>query len=469
MKRWLAVLMCFGALMACDGDGPHAADPDGAAGEGGEGGAAGEGGGFVPNPDLDETPGGMFDVALVNRDPDCRAYATDANDGDYGSRGATDRSNAAPGAPFFPGTDVESVVRIDLVIVRGAYVHDPADPRAAGGWDYEDVEPTDDPEAATHCRMIHNMLPNHHFGWDVGRRDEPDVWVTHIDHDDMQVTYIPVDPRPLDPRVPEDTRRDAANFMDYDGVLLNGVAIAMDSGFCYHPADPRANAAGNSTGCGGLSVWYEVPAYGLHDHGAENLAAIFDEYYGHGFEGTYHYHAVTHPLQGDDDRDVAPPHGSPLIGFAKDGLPIYGPWMIDADGMLVRAQSSYVLREYGLNDGNSRDPYEGLPAAFDRGTPPTPWDIENRPEDFASDFGLPFGRYLDDWVFAPGAGNLDACNGAVDGNGVYGYYITDTYPFGPICTFGAHEPSFGKAPPLRWDVETPENTTDVDGERINGH
>ena len=60
-------------------------------------------------------------------------------------------------------------------------------------------------------------------------------------------------------------------------------------------------------------------------------------------------------------------------------------------------------------------------------------------------------------------------NGATDIHGVYGYYITDAYPFAPICTFGVHEPSFGKVPPLRWHDETPDNTIDDNGDRINGH
>jgi hypothetical protein len=424
----------------------------------------------VSNPDLNETASGMLEAVLTNRNTDCRTYATDANDGDYGSQGADDRSNFAMTAPYYPGTNVISQVEIDLVIVNGNYIQDPNNPTIAGGWDYEFVTPTSDPELATHCRMIHNMIPNHDFGWDLGLPSQPNVWVTEIDHDDRQVTYIPVHPQLSNPLVADDTDRNPTNFMDYDGILLNGIGIAMDSGFCYNPAHPRVNEAGNSTGCGGLSVWYEVPAYSLHDPSSELMAGIFDEYFGHGFEGSYHYHAITHPLQHDDDQTIAPAGGSPLIGYAKDGFPIFGHWFINTAGTMVKAASGYVLKTYTLNDGNSRDPYVGLPPFFNRGTPPTPWDIANRPEDFDTDFGLPLGRYLDDWVYDNGnTGNLDECNGATDINGVYGYYITDKYPFAPICTFGVHEPSFGKAPPLRWHDETSDNTIDDDGDKINGH
>ena len=90
-------------------------------------------------------------------------------------------------------------------------------------------------------------------------------------------------------------------------------------------------------------------------------------------------------------------------------------------GQLVRAESGYETIAQ-----NSRTP---IPTALP-GTPPTPWDIANNPDAFASDFGLEMGRYEKDWFYA-GTGNLDECNGAFDINGDYGYYITDKYPFTP--------------------------------------
>ncbi len=135
----------------------------------------------------------------------------------------------------------------------------------------------------------------------------------------------------------------------------------------------------------------------------------------------------------------APSNGkaSPVIGFAPDGFPIYGHWFIDQNNQLVKAESGYEVFS-----GNSRTP---IPTARN-GTPPTPWDIANRPEDFASDFGLEMGRYEQDWFYV-GTGNLDECNGAFDINGDYGYYITDKYPFTPPCTFGVRDLSFGKISP----------------------
>ena len=169
------------------------------------------------------------------------------------------------------------------------------------------------------------------------------------------------------------------------------------------------------------------------------MAAVFDSYFAHGYVGTYHYHALTHPLQEDSDQTQPPANGdgSPVIGFAPDGFPIYGHWFIDANNQLVKAESGYET--YATE---SRTPI----ATALHGTPPTPWDIANNPGAFASDFGLEMGRYEEDWYFA-GTGNLDECNGAYDVNGDYGYYITDKYPFTPPCTFGARDPSFGKKSP----------------------
>ncbi|NRA55834.1 MAG: YHYH protein [Gammaproteobacteria bacterium] len=438
---------------------------------------------YVDNPDLNETANGMLNAVLTNRNPDCRTYVTDANNGDYGSTGMNDKSNSAVDAPHSPGTDNTSIVEIDLVIVSGGYIQSPSTPDIAGGWNYALVVETTDLELATHCRMRHNMIPNHDLGKNVGTPNEDDVWVTEIDHDDMQLTYLPVHPKLSNPLIADDTDRNPTNFMDYDGILLNGVGIAMDSGFCYNPNHARVNAAGNATGCGDGSVWFEIPAYTLQDPSAEKMAAIFDEYYGHGFEGTYHYHAMTHPLQTNNEATISPaPNGSPLIGFAKDGLPIYGQWFVNTAGDLVKAKSGYTLKNSGINPdvngfGQSRKPYTDTAPFKEHGTPPTPWDVLNRPADFDFEFtnepfGLPLGRYIDDWVYNDGnTGNLDECNGATDINGVYGYYITQEYPYGPICTFGIHEPSFGKVPPIRWDDELADPTAIIDehGGKINGH
>ena len=376
---------------------------------------------YTSNPDMN---GQFFDAVLVNRNPDCRCYATDANDGDYGSNLISDLSNGISNAV--------SDVYVDLVIASNWN---------ASTYDYDNVTLTNDQELATHCRMISNMIPNHNFGVEV-TGPNGDGWINAIDHSDIEVTYIPVDP--VRTNTPTDTPRNPPTFY-FDGILLNGVGISMDSGFCYNPGVTtgplhlRSNEAGNTSGCGPQNSWFELPAYTIWHHGAENMAAVFDSYFAHGYRGTYHYHALTHPLQEDTDQTQPPANGdgSPVIGFAPDGFPIYGHWFIDANNQLVKAESGYETYVT-----NSRTPI----ATALHGTPPTPWDIANNPDAFASDFGLEMGRYEEDWYFA-GTGNLDECNGAYDVNGDYGYYITDKYPHTPPCTFGARDPSFGKKSP----------------------
>jgi hypothetical protein len=380
------------------------------------------GGNYTNNPDLS---GQFLDAILVNRNPDCQAYVDDANAGNYSSTQISDLSNGT--------SDGTSQVQIDMVIASNWN---------AATYNYDDVTVTSaDASVATHCRIISNMIPNHIFGVAV-TGPGGGGWINAIDHSDTETTYIPVDP--VRSNIASDTPRNPPIY-DFDGILLNGVGIAMDSGFCYNPGVTtgplrlQSNEAGNTSGCGPQNTWFELPAYSIWHHGAENMAAVFDDYFAHGYVGTYHYHAITHPLQEDNDQ-IQPPSngdGSPVIGFAPDGFPIYGHWFFDQNNLLVRAESGY---ETYITDSRTH-----IPGAL-HGTPPTPWDIANQPGDFASDFGLEMGRYEQDWYFA-GTGNLDECNGAVDVNGDYGYYITDKYPFTPPCTFGDRDPSFGKRSP----------------------
>ena len=106
---------------------------------------------YSSNPNLN---GQFSDAVLVNRNPDCRAYATATNDGDYGSSQISDISNGI--------SDAVSDVHIDLVIASNWN---------ASAFDYDNVVLTNDPDLATHCRMTSNMIPNHTFGvegyWDT--------------------------------------------------------------------------------------------------------------------------------------------------------------------------------------------------------------------------------------------------------------------------------------------------------------
>ncbi len=96
---------------------------------------------------------------------------------------------------------------------------------------------------------------------------------------------------------------------------------------------------------------------------------------------------------------------SPIIGYALDGYPVYGPWT--AAG---RARSSYVPREMAARD---RLP-DGTTLAPGQIGPPV------GPE-------YPLGTFVEDYVYTPGAGDLDEFNGR--------HAITPEYPDGTYAYF----------------------------------
>jgi hypothetical protein len=101
---------------------------------------------------------------------------------------------------------------------------------------------------------------------------------------------------------------------------------------------------------------------------------------------------------------------SPLIGFALDGYPVYGPW--------ARAKSSYrfrsITRRHELPDGTKLTPEQYGP------------DVS--PSD-------PLGTFAEDYEYVRGSGDLDEFNGRFAKTpefpqGTYAYFLTtDAYPY----------------------------------------
>merc|ERR1711935_215847 len=87
-------------------------------------------------------------------------------------------------------------------------------------------------------------------------------------------------------------------------------------------------------------------------------------------------------------------YGSPVIGFAQDGFPIYGHYFYDQDNNEVRmAESSWQIKEDFLN---GREKPSG--AAF------------NPPPISTHDLGI----FVEDWEYVENSGDLDECNGMID-------------------------------------------------------
>lgn len=240
------------------------------------------------------------------------------------------------------------------------------------------------------CLVESNNIPNHDFA------DDSSAFATLTAPNGLTVT-IPSDPAAAD----EPT---ALSQRSYNAVMLNGVVLDLLSAGCYDPDSPMADADGNTAiGCGENDPWLLDPLGTDHKFGADEHNAHTQP------DGRYHYHASPNALYEDTPTEG----GSPVIGFAADGFPIYGPYFVDSDSGEVReAISGYTLK------------------------------VGERPSGDDQPGGVYSGIYNNDYEFS-GTGDLDECNGMmIDGN--YGYYVTNAYPWVMKCFTGTPDPSFAK-------------------------
>lgn len=118
--------------------------------------------------------------------------------------------------------------------------------------------------------------------------------------------------------------------------------------------------------------------------------------------GSYHYHGIPTGL-------ITTPH-SPLVGYAADGFPIYS----QSNSGVTELKSSYQLKT-GTRPNGPGGNYDG--------------------------------RFVNDYEFRAGSGDLDQCNGRTGITpeypaGTYYYVLTETFPFIPRCWVGTPDPSF---------------------------
>lgn len=222
------------------------------------------------------------------------------------------------------------------------------------------------------------------------------------------------------PRNPEfNTGTPTNTGLGHIAVLVNGVPIfnAMDA-FSYDNSD----------------VWHQNAVFFENDG--------FDCAKGHPAMGAYHHHQL--PIRFDSaaesQNDVCadfPSDGlfaldasqhSPLIGWAWDGFPIYGPFAYaetDGTGGIVRMGSSYQLRDITvretLADGTDLAPWQFGPDVGEMVTPAIPPGASPVPADL--------GAYMEDYEYMLLSGHLDEYNGRLAvtpefPNGTYAYYAT---------------------------------------------
>jgi hypothetical protein len=193
---------------------------------------------------------------------------------------------------------------------------------------------------------------------------------------------------------PKKSAKTTALTLGYDNaILLNGVKVDLLAAGCYGVGD-------GFIGCFDMSSPYRYdPMSGQTDFGTDTHNAHAQP------NGEYHYHGNPHALFDDTHGDQA----SPVIGFAADGFPIFGSFF-KSDGGIRKAESSYQLKT-GKRESGPGGSYDGT--------------------------------FVDDYEFISGSGDLDSCNGMTI-DGVYGYYVTDSYPHVLACFSGTPDASFQK-------------------------
>ena len=240
------------------------------------------------------------------------------------------------------------------------------------------------------CSITSNAIPNHDFN-DEGAHFGGQVAEV------VQVFSVPKEPQ----------KADSVTYLSQrvtNAIMLNGVVLDMIAAGCYQPDNPAADPDGNvNIGCDDNEPWLLDPLSTVHKFGADSHNAHVQP------GGLYHYHGNPNAMFDDSPG----PHGSPVIGFAADGFPIYGSYFFDRKtGSVRKALSGYTVKE-------------GL-----------------RPSDPSSPGGSYTGLYVNDYEYTA-SGDLDECNG-MSVRGQYGYYVTDNYPWVMKCFVGTPNETFVK-------------------------
>jgi len=232
------------------------------------------------------------------------------------------------------------------------------------------------------CSFTTNQIPNHDFN------DATAAFASEVSEQASETYTVSSSPAA--------TNSTALSLLYDNALFLNGVKLDLLSAGCYNVGDERS-------GCFDMNQpWRFDPMSPLNNFGVDNHNAHPQN------SGQYHYHGSPKALFYTDTVVV-----SPVIGFAADGFPVYGPYF-DDNGTTRKATSSYQLKQgsrVAVNGSNPGGSYDGT--------------------------------YTDDYKYSSGSGDLDACNGMTK-NGSYGYYVTDSYPWVMGCFTGTPDDSFKK-------------------------
>lgn len=249
------------------------------------------------------------------------------------------------------------------------------------------------------CSLSVNEIPNHDFN------DQSASFATNVS---SQSGSYQVD---VTPQMENDVTE--VTLGTRNAIFLNGVMVDLLAAACYDVGNEPLGQ--EKVGCGPDQInnpWRYDPMSNLNSFGTDQHNAHTQP------DGTYHYHG--NPLALFDTECESNAQESPVIGFAADGYPIFGP-CINVNGAVREANSSFTLKS------GTRQSINGYTTPVS-GT----GDINSNTYD---------GQFRGDYEYTAGAGDLDECNGMTV-NGQYGYYITNAFPWVLNCFKGTPDASF---------------------------
>ncbi len=245
------------------------------------------------------------------------------------------------------------------------------------------------------CTFSTTQIPNHDFN------DGESNFVSNVESSNKTFTIT---------ASPSTASSVTALSLSYDNaIFLNGVKLDILSAGCYGVGDGKIGCSDNN----------KVDQYWRYDpmHSGNNFGT--DSHNAHTQPtGEYHYHGDPKAMYDTTSTSKE----SPVIGFAADGYPIFGPYFKDSSDNVRKALSCYVKKtgsRTALTDAQTATPtgdYDGT---------------------YVQDYEYDLGKKTD------GTCDLDECNGMTINN-VYGYYVTDTYPWVLKCFKGSLDESFKK-------------------------
>ncbi|MBU2428103.1 MAG: sulfatase-like hydrolase/transferase, partial [Gammaproteobacteria bacterium] len=200
------------------------------------------------------------------------------------------------------------------------------------------------------CQFHSNAIPNHHFN--DGDRSFPNKVSAQDDHYE-----VPRNPQPA-------ATVTGLSLQTDNAILLNGVKVDLLAAGCY-------GVGNGKIGCNDMATaWRYDPMHKANGFDVDSHNAHAQP------DGTYHYHGTPNAFY----PAVASDQASPVVGFAADGYPIYGPYVQQGE-TVKKVSSSYRLK------------------------------AGNRPSGTGQPGGSYDGQFRDDYEYVAGLGDLDECNG----------------------------------------------------------